>query len=66
MFENRKAQTVLTTSVTTDLLLLIFVITPAFVIGMRFASAPCYLNYRRRLNSLIVVPLIGFLFLANH
>ena len=35
-----------------DVLMLVFIITPQFILGMRYWTAPSYLNYRLRINAL--------------
>mmetsp|Transcript_1301 Transcript_1301/g.1624 ORF Transcript_1301/g.1624 Transcript_1301/m.1624 type:complete len:112 (+) Transcript_1301:2206-2541(+) len=37
-----------------DCLMIVFIITPMFVAGLRFWTAPAYLNYRRKFNSFLV------------
>ena len=66
LFDDRLAPHVFTPSVVHDLLVLAFVIIPAFIIAMRFTTAPVYLNYRLRINALIVPPMLPLMFLVSH
>jgi hypothetical protein len=49
-----------------DLTYLLFIISPAFVIGLRFWTAPVYLNYRRQINAAVVPFCVPVVFLASH
>lgn len=66
LFNNRLVSHVLTTSVMVDLGVLILIIIPTFIIGMRFVTAPVYLNYRLKINSLVVAPMIPLIFFVSH
>ena len=65
-FTNRKAETLFTKAVMVDLAIFVLAILPAFVIAMRFWTAPVYLNYRLRINAIIVPFLIPLLFVCQH
>ena len=49
-----------------DLFLLIFGIFPFFIIGLRFWTAPVYLNYNLKINSFIVPIILIVIFAASH
>lgn len=49
-----------------DLVCLVFVIFPAFLVALRFWTAPVYLNYRRQLNAAVVPLCVPVIFLATH
>ena len=66
MFNTRLMPHVFTTSVILDLAVLVAVIIPAFIIGLRFVTAPVYLNYQRKLNGSIVPLMFPLLFVVNH
>ena len=49
-----------------DVAMIVFIVTPLFVLGLRFWTAPVYINYRWRLNSLLLPLCIGPVFFAKH
>ena len=49
-----------------DVAMILFIITPLFVLGLRFWTAPVYINYRLRINSFLLPACIAPLFFAKH
>ena len=49
-----------------DLAILVFIVTPLFVLGLRFWTAPAYLNYRWKANSFALPLCIVPVFFADH
>lgn len=66
LFDSRKASTVLTHSVMVDLAVLVFAIVPAFILGLRFVTAPVYINYRLKINGTVVPLLVPLCYLVTH
>lgn len=66
VFDSRQKTHVLDHQIEADLLILGAVIVPSFIIGLRFVTAPVYLNYTRRLNALVVPLLVPFTFVVSH
>ena len=49
-----------------DLIYLIFIIVPMFIIGLRFWTSPVYLKYDSTINAISVPFSIIVLFIGNH
>ena len=65
LFEDR-GKTIFTVAELIDCSILVFAIIPAFVVALRFWTAPVYLNYKPKFNSFLVPLLVPLLFLAGH
>lgn len=55
IFDHRPSHFEFDVNTSVDLAFLLFIITPLFVIGMRYFTAPVYLDYTRRLNSMVAI-----------
>ena len=55
IFDHRPSHFKFDINTTVDLAFLVLIVTPLFVIGMRFFTAPVYLDYTRRLNSIVAM-----------
>ena len=64
IFEDRPHR--LAKSVWLDCFLILFGVIPAFVIGLRFWTAPSYLKYSLKINSLVAPFTLLIIFCANH
>lgn len=49
-----------------DTLYLVFILIPAFIIGMRFFTAPVYLKYGLKANALIAPCVLPAIFYSSH
>lgn len=66
IFDSRMKPLQLDLEILLDHIYLILIITPLFIIGMRFWTAPVYLNYCRQINA-VVAPLgLPVIFYATH
>ena len=66
LFDHRPKDVLHDMSVWKDCFWLVVIIVPEFVIGMRFWTAPVYLNYQRRLNSFVAPLCLLPVFLGTH
>lgn len=49
-----------------DIFGLVFIITPLFITGLRYFTAPVYLNYRLKINAVVLPLAVPYLYLATH
>lgn len=66
LFDHRPKDVLHDMNVWKDCFWLVVIIVPEFVIGMRFWTAPVYLNYQRRLNAFVAPLCLLPIFLATH
>lgn len=65
LFETRAKATLLDGDTILDCCFLL-IICALFVIGLRFWTAPVYLNYRRQINSAVAPLCLPVIFMASH
>lgn len=66
VFDSRETDTFKTWTVISDQVLLLTVIVPMFIIGLRFWTAPAYLAYPLKINSFVVPVGCLAIFLSQH